>query len=541
MSLNDRTKVSMPTDKITYKKGKDNIVYVYYTLRAYRRTSDGKPTSDEVAIGKKDLTTGMLIPNNKYYEIFKVEEDVAYIPKSILTYGTFYTLDKIAELTKLKGKLIQVFPEKWKAILTIAMYMLIKGNTVKYCEYWCSDNYNYLSTPIVSQRISELFENITNDERMNFFQTWSSSIIEDEYIAYDVTSISSYSNKISNVEYGYNRDAEDLPQINLGMFTGEKTKLPIFYNTYVGSITDKEQLIYMMKYASELGLKNIKYVMDKGFYKNTNLRYMHDKGHKFLICLSNSFNFAREYIISTKEQLIKPRNWDNEYQIYGYTLQYVQESRVANLHIIFNPDKQVDEQKILYSTIDRLKNELMGMKGLPLDTKKYDKYFDITLPNKDDRSKFTFTLNDTLVNKALVTTGYVVFLTTDLNLTFIDVLRIYRSKDIIEKSFDDLKNELDFSRLKTHLNRTTDGKMFVGFISLIMRMYFNAKLTIKKKDLKKTSFSVNEALLELEKIKVTTLANNKTIIMPLTKLQKDILISLDVNPNEVEKSLVNLN
>jgi hypothetical protein len=29
--------------------------------------------------------------------------------------------------------------------------------------------------------------------------------------------------------------------------------------------------------------------------------------------------------------------------------------------------------------------------------------------------------------------------------------------------------------------------------------------------------------------------------MPLTKLQKDILISLDVNPNEVEKSLVNLN
>jgi hypothetical protein len=38
---------------------------VYYTVRAYDRVSDGKVTSDEVGIRKKDNATGMLIPNNK--------------------------------------------------------------------------------------------------------------------------------------------------------------------------------------------------------------------------------------------------------------------------------------------------------------------------------------------------------------------------------------------------------------------------------------------------------------------------------------------
>jgi transposase len=32
------------------------------------------------------------------------------------------------------------------------------------------------------------------------------------------------------VERGYNRDGDDLPQYNLGMFCDESTKTPIYYN-----------------------------------------------------------------------------------------------------------------------------------------------------------------------------------------------------------------------------------------------------------------------------------------------------------------------
>ncbi len=163
------------------------------TAKSYRREKDNKPTSDEVLIGKKDKETGLLIPNNKYYEIFNIDQKVVYTPTSIQTFGTYYFLDSIAKKIKLSEDLEECFGDRYKYILTLAFYMLTRGNTMKYINYWCEENYNYLSTPLVNQRASEIFEKISFDERINFFKKWSSRIIENEYIAYDVTSISSYS------------------------------------------------------------------------------------------------------------------------------------------------------------------------------------------------------------------------------------------------------------------------------------------------------------------------------------------------------------
>lgn len=519
MALSNTVKVAMPKEKITFKKGKGDIVYVYYTLRSYRRKSDNKPTSDEVSIGKKDNETGMLIPNNKYYEIFNVDQNLSYSPTSIQTFGSFYFLNYISEKLNLFDYLENTFKDRWRYILTLAFYMVTRNNTMKYVNYWCEENYTYLSSPLVSQRISELFASITHDERLSFFKEWSKNIIENEYIAYDVTSISTYSKSIDNASFGYNRDGENLPQINLGMYTGEKTKLPIFYNVYNGSITDKEQLIFMMKYTKELNINNIKFVMDKGFYKKDNLNYMYENNYKFIICLSNSYNYVREYIDKAKDIIKLPSNWNNKHQLYSVCMQYKQDEKICNIHIIYNPDKQVDEQKIIYSTIERLENELREVKEIPEKLTKYEKYYDI----KINDNKIEYKLNNDKVINSLKTTGYVLFLTSDLKLTPIEVLEIYRNKDVIEKNFDDLKNDLDFSRLKTHINNTTDGKIFVSFIALILRSYIANNLPKLKNDLKKQNLTVQEVLLELEKIKLTTLNNNKTTIMPLTSIQKNIL------------------
>jgi hypothetical protein len=62
--------VPLPDKKVTFKKAANGTEYVYYTTRAYRN-KNGKPTSDEVGIGKKDIATGNLIPNKRYFEIFR--------------------------------------------------------------------------------------------------------------------------------------------------------------------------------------------------------------------------------------------------------------------------------------------------------------------------------------------------------------------------------------------------------------------------------------------------------------------------------------
>ncbi|MGI6680869.1 MAG: hypothetical protein ACOX3T_05230 [Bdellovibrionota bacterium] len=67
---------------------------------------------------------------------------------------------------------------------------------------------------------------------------------------YDVTSISSYSKKISILEFGYNRDMDKLPQINIGICYGSTTKLPLFYQVYNGSITDKTYFSFLFDLSS---------------------------------------------------------------------------------------------------------------------------------------------------------------------------------------------------------------------------------------------------------------------------------------------------
>lgn len=119
MALNHQITVSMPKEKISFKKGSGNTIYVYYTIKAYRRPSDGKPTSDEVCIGKRDINTGNLIPNQKYYELFSNNTDFDYTVLSVRTYGTFFLLNKIAASLNLINILKDTFPTKYKSMYIV--------------------------------------------------------------------------------------------------------------------------------------------------------------------------------------------------------------------------------------------------------------------------------------------------------------------------------------------------------------------------------------------------------------------------------------
>ncbi len=65
----------------------------------------------------------------------------------------------------------------------------------------------------------------------------------------------------------------------------------------------------------------------------------------------------------------------------------------------------------------------------------------------------------------------------------------------MEKSFDDLKNQLDMKRLRMHSSATVDGRLFVQFIALI---YMSAL----RKEMRKTRllerYTVRELLQEME-------------------------------------------
>ncbi len=57
-------------------------------------------------------------------------------------------------------------------------------------------------------------------------------------------------------------------------------------------------------------------------------------------------------------------------------------------------------------------------------------------------------------------------------------MEIYRNKDVVEKSFDNLKNDLDLHRLRIHSDAAMEGRIFIGFISLILMSYIREKMRV---------------------------------------------------------------
>jgi len=92
-----------------------------------------------------------------------------------------------------------------------------------------------LSSQSLSRMLSRIGEGTLN---LEFSRKLIRQISACSTLVYDITSLSSYSQNISLLEYGYNRDGLDLPQINLSLIIDKDQDIPVMYDLYPGSISD---------------------------------------------------------------------------------------------------------------------------------------------------------------------------------------------------------------------------------------------------------------------------------------------------------------
>lgn len=116
---------------------------------------------------------------------------------------------------------------------------------------------------------------------------------------------------------------------------------------------------------------------------------------------------------------------------------------------------------------------------------------------------------------------YFLLAETDFTKTTAEILGIYRRRDVVEKCFDDLKNETDMKRLHTHTDEATAGKLFCAFIALIVRSYLENCLSDYARQ---HGFTMKRILLELDKLKCTVFPNGRSprLIVPPTKTLREI-------------------
>lgn len=211
-------------------------------------------------------------------------------------------------------------------------------------------------------------------------------------------------------------------------------------------------------------------------------------------------------------------------QPYGKMFETEELEFRMRVHLYYDPEKALHEAAELYELLEAQENDLKNMEEPPDRKLHYDKYFYI---NRTKEGKLAYIRNHKAIDAALRQCGFFLIAETDFKKTTAEILKIYRRRDVIEKSFDNLKNGLDMKRLRSHTSESTQGKIFVSFIALLVQAYLYRQL---KDYLQKERIPLKKILLELDKLKTIQYPGQQKprLLNPATKTQRMIYELLEV-------------
>lgn len=536
--------------KITTKE-KGNAVYVNYEVgREYY--PDRKYTIPKrVTIGKlSKADERMMVPNQNFLtyfpEIELPEEKFNSNRSSCLRIGAYIIIQKILDEYKLPELLGEQFEEKELGLfLDLIAYTITCENNAG--QYYPMYAFGY---PLFTKgmriysdsKVSEFLCGMTGEESIGFLNDWNASCDHREkiYISYDSTNKNSEAGNIEMVEFGEAKVDVGSPIFNYSIAYDTKNAKPLFYETYLGSMADISQLEYMLGKAKGYGYKNIGFILDRGYFSKGNIRKMDEYGYSFVIMIKGMAKLVNRLVLENKGKFEEERRYSiRKHHVYGITVKdrlYLDDEKDRYFHIYHSTGKEHGEKEELEEMLERLGKVIKAQYGTDYQLSDAEKeYFDTFYD-----SKGILTLvkeKDDVIKQALQLCGYFCIVTSD-KMTAAEALDLYYSRDASEKLFRGDKSYLGNKSERTHYNESTEAKIFVEFVALIVRnrIYTKLKEELNRIDENPNYMTVPAALREIEKIEMIRGRDRiYRLDHAVTKTQKTILNAFGMDAAYVKK------
>ena len=211
--------------RVSHVNKKTGVTYVYESVSHWDKEKQ-QPRSKQVCIGKIDPITGELIPSRRLQTPIPAEaiQDGAPSIATVAVVGPSLILDALSKRLGLAKILKSVFPEFHAQILTMAYYLAAHGGPLSQCASWTKTHEHPSGTPLESQRISEILGKISTSGKLN-----------------------------------------------LAMLFGQKGRIPVYFHRFPGNITDVQTIHKLLATFNRLEVKNLHYLLDRGFYSKKNI------------------------------------------------------------------------------------------------------------------------------------------------------------------------------------------------------------------------------------------------------------------------------
>lgn len=453
-------------------------------------------------------------------------------------YGATYLLDVLGQRLGLVSDLKQCFPQSYTQIISLAYYLILEADSpLSRFSKWSSLHQHPYGQDIPSQRSSEIFASITEEDRYRFFRLQAARRAELEYWAYDITSVSSYSECLKQIRYGFNKEQDHLAQLNLALVFGQESSLPFYYRKLPGNVTDVKTVRNMLADMDFLSLKKVHLVMDRGFYSTDNINELYKGHHKFLIGAKLSLKLVKEQLDSVRHALREWSNYCESHEVFAlcvpvtwdytrkrpYKGDTIREGRRMYLHLYFNSERAAEDEQRLTRRLLALQKELKSGERKPENARLYDKYFEIhEMPARGIK----VIARQEAIDETRKNYGYFALISNEIK-DPVKALDIYRNKDLVEKAFGNLKERLSMRRLLVSSEHSLDGKLFVQFVALI---YLSCIKKAMQKNNLFSKYTLQGLLDQLDVIECFGRPGKGLRVGEITKKQQELFTTLGVDP-----------
>jgi transposase len=291
-----------------------------------------------------------------------------------------------------------------------------------------------------------------------------------------------------------------------------------------GNITDVITLENTINTLDFLGKVKLHFVLDRGFYSETNVDALLNKRYHFAIMVPSGRVWVRNIMDQYYETVTLPEHYRqtgaNEV-LYMISHLHQWGERRCYAHLYYNASKAAEDVDKLNQKLVRCKEELETENPQTPNQEFYERFF---IVKRTPKRGLSVKYNDAEIQKYRKRYAGFFCILTNVKTDSGELLDVYRRKDVVENCFDDLKNSLDMKRLRIHSSTAMDSRLFIQFLALILISRVRSLAATAKQNKEMRFMTVRKIMEALECIvQITYSGRYGSTISEIAPLQQDIV------------------
>ena len=567
--------VPIPDDSDKGKVVVASTGYVYLQVGYQWDPKKRQPKYERKTIGKVDENCpDMMYFSPEYENIFgEVDKEVEELKKKYgarelkqagkfnfcISYGPYAGVQSACMKAGCLEPLQRAFPTQWRLILALCVHAIVEENTTSQAfTGWCFSNYCGMNRVVADSEISQLYKEIhTNNGNIQvFFELFQISYNNifptsgRRAVGFDATNQNYGGHGIPLAKLGHPKIDVKLPIINTAMFVDEETGIPLWYETYDGSLLDKTQNPFSLKKAINLGFKKLFAVYDRGYYSEENIEALEKlKETEFGILCSEGVSWIEKLIRENGPEIKDQQKYyvpDENIYANVYEVQPFKENgnkKTYYAYLFYDSERASEERDTIHEVVKYFWNIAENRKRYSekMESEFASKGIIVVKTVKDPETGKNFELyEDTkMIQELLDLKGFFVMISPSKLLPS-EAIHMVRQRDKAEKAFAIMMRHFNLRTTGRHKKETYEGMMFMAFIATICLSSFQ---WFEKSFLHAVS-SRTTATTFIEMSKYQILWNNADAVWEpaytMNKDQKEIFEFLDLTELNIQKQVASI-